>query len=324
MLGAIAWGLGATALVWGQRVLRASRRAGRFRTRFPTGDDEIVDGAEPRTFHAPGRRALLLLHGYNDSPQSLDQVARVIHASGWTVRLPLLPGHGRSLDAFDSWTREDLLTAARAEYTTLRETHSTVVVGGLSMGGAIACWLAAESEAAGVVLFAPMLFVPRPMEIAVTTARLWSLFSRFMSGGGARSIRDPAAARAMIAYGASSRRSLEALEKVCRHTTARLGFIHVPVLVIQSEEDNRLPRDQSVRAIARIGSDDKTVIWTQGAGHVLTVDYGWQEVAATAARWLAERFPEPRGGPRDESRGESSGETRRDGDARIASPPASG
>lgn len=293
MQAPIAWGLGASALIWVQRTLRASLRQRRFRARFPALEDGIVVGAEPRTHAADGKRAILLLHGYNDSPQSLDQVAQALYAAGWTVRLPLLPGHGRSLDAFDSWTQVELLAHVREEYTALRAAHSTVVVGGLSMGGALACWLAAESDAAGVVLFAPMLFVPRPMEIAVSTARLWSLFSRFMGsgGGGGRSIRDPEAARRMIAYGCSSRRSLEALARVCRHTTARLGFVHAPVLVMQSAEDNRLPHDQSVHAIARIGSKDKTVVWTRGAGHVITVDYGWEQLAATTVEWLGARFP---------------------------------
>jgi esterase/lipase len=60
---------------------------------------------------------------------------------------------------------------------------------------------------------------------------------------------------------------------------------------VQSEEDNRLPRDQSVHAIARIGSNDKTVMWTRGAGHVVTVDTGWKELADSTVRWLESRFP---------------------------------
>jgi esterase/lipase len=94
----------------------------------------------------------------------------------------------------------------------------------------------------------------------------------------------------MIAYGCSTRRSLEALDHVAKNTAVRLGFVHAPTLVIQSEEDNRLPREQSMHAIARIGAADKTVVWTTGAGHVLTVDYGWEQVAARTIDWLNARF----------------------------------
>jgi carboxylesterase len=289
------WLLGAAVALWAQRELLARVRERAFRRRFPVGPDGVIVGAEPRTYgshgipmaasgpHAipgPGRtsgvmrlgapRAILLFHGYNDSPQSLDGIARALHAEGWTVRLPLLPGHGRSLRAFDAWTAEEVLTMARDEYAQLRATHGTVAVGGLSMGGALACWIAAETDAAAVILYAPMLFVPRPMEVAVHTARLWSLLTRYASRGGQRSIHDPEAAARMISYGSSTRRSLEALEYIARGTIVRLGFVRAPTLILQSEEDNRFPREQSVHAFARVGAKDKTVVWTRGAGHVLT------------------------------------------------------
>src|SRR5690606_37489681 len=113
-------------------------------------------------------------------------------------------------------------------------------------------------------LFAPMLFVPRTMQVAVSTARLWSLLNRYLAGRRGGSIMDPDAQERMISYGSSSRASLEQLERISTQVLPRLGFVHAPVLVMQSEDDNRLPHDQSVHAIARIGSADKTVIWTRG------------------------------------------------------------
>lgn len=291
MAGTWLWVVGLAAAIWAQREWRAARRAVRFRERFPASDDGVILGAEPRTFARSGPRALLLFHGYNDSPRSLADLAARIADAGWTVRLPLLPGHGRSLEAWDDWHAEEVFAMVRAEYAALRATHSVVVVGGLSMGGALAAWLAAESDADGLVLFAPMLFIPRPMQVAVSTARLWSLFTRYLSGGGGRSIRDPAAQARMISYGCSTRRSLEALERIATTVLVRLGFVHVPVLFVQSRDDNRLPHDQSKRALARIASGDRTAHWVEGAGHVLTVDHGWQELATEAAEWLDSRFP---------------------------------
>ncbi len=290
MASALTWGLAVAGAVYAQRWWRARRRERRFRARFTFRDDGIIAGAEPRTYGSHSGRAVLLLHGYNDSPASLDGVARALHAAGWTVRLPLLPGHGRALRAFDAWTADEVLVQARDEYAQLRATHATVVVGGISMGGAAATWLAAETDADGLILYAPMLFVPAQMQVAVSTARLWGLFTKYISGGGRRSIRDPEAQQRMIAYGCSTRRSLEALEQIAKGTTVRLGFVHEPTLVLQSEDDNRLPHAQSVRAIARIGAKDRTVIWTRGAGHVLTVDYGWEDIAARTVAWLTARY----------------------------------
>lgn len=298
---AVAVALAVAAVVWAQREWRAVRRAQRFRRRFPAGPDGIVIGAEARTYAGDPHRALLLVHGYNDSPASLDDMARAINAAGWTVRLPLLPGHGRSLEAWDDWRGEEAVAAVREEYAALRARYGTVVVGGLSMGGALATWLAAEADVDGLVLFAPIFFVPRPMEVAVATARVWNLVTRHVTGGGARSLRDPDAQRRSISYGCSTRRSLEALEYVAHGVVPRLGFAKVPTLVCQSREDNRLPADQSRHAFARLGAADKTVHWVEGAGHVLTMDYGWPALAATVIAWLEARWPAAPDAPRGEA-----------------------
>lgn len=296
MLTPLGWALLVIAAIWAQRQWRAVRSEQRFRRRFPAGPDGVVIGAEARTYAAQSGRALLLLHGYNDSPASVDEMARALQARGWTVRLPLLPGHGRSLEAWDDWRADEAVNLVREEYAALRSQYPTVVIGGLSMGGALACWLGAEADVDGVLLFAPMLFVPHSMQVAVSTARIWGLVTRYISGGGRRSILDPEAQRRAVSYGCSTRRSLEALETIAKGTVPRLGFVKAAVLVCQSREDNRLPEDQSRHAYARIGSADKSSHWVTGAGHVLTMDYGWPALAAYVADWLDSRWPHS--GPR--------------------------
>lgn len=284
------WALAVAGAVWAQRSWRALRRSQRFQRRFPADANGIVLGAEPRTLEASANHAVLLIHGYNDSPRSVERVAQRLQRAGWTVRLPLLPGHGRSLEAWDAWTAEEAVALVRAEYETMRTQFRTLVVGGLSMGGALAAWMAAEGEPDGVLLYAPMLFVPRPMQLAVSTARLWGIFTKYLAGGGGRSIHDPIAQRQQFSYGCSTRRSLEAVERIAAGTVVRLGFVRAPVLFVQSEQDNRLPVDQSRRAFSRLAATDKTARWTSGAGHVLTVDHGWESVADTTVAWLTAHF----------------------------------
>lgn len=293
MVTALWWTLAVVWAVWAQRTWRAIRRGRRFRRRFPSDARGIILGAEPRTLEASEDRAVLLIHGYNDSPRSVERIAERLQRAGWTVRLPLLPGHGRSLEAWDAWTAEEAVALVRAEYETMRTRYRTLVVGGLSMGGALAAWMAAEGEPDGVVLYAPMLFVPRPMQLAVSTARLWGLFTKYLAGGGGRSIHDPVAQRQQISYGCSTRRSLEAVERIAAGTVVRLGFVRAPVLFVQSEADNRLPADQSHRAFSRLGAPDKSAVWTTGAGHVLTVDHGWEAVADATITWLTAHFGSP-------------------------------
>ena len=66
--------------------------------------------------------------------------------------------------------------------------------------------------------------------------------------------------------------------------------MHQPVLVIQSREDNRIPVASAEEAFGMIGSADKTLHWTTGNGHVVTVDYGHEAVEKLTADWLESRL----------------------------------
>ena len=90
--------LAATAL-W--RVAAARGRERAVERRLRPGQDGVIPGAGPIRLDRPGgAHAVLLVHGFGDTPQTLGYLARDLHARGYTVRAPLLPGHGRTLRAF--------------------------------------------------------------------------------------------------------------------------------------------------------------------------------------------------------------------------------
>jgi carboxylesterase len=257
----------------------------------PLDSSGIIIGAEP--IHLAGERAgaVLLLHGYNDSPQSMQFMAAALHARGWSVRVPLLPGHGRRLQDWAAARATEWEDAARAELATLQAAHPDVAVGGLSMGGALAFILAAEQPGVRAVMgFAPYLHASLPVELLHLIAPVASLGAKYLASGGSRSVHDPVAAAAMIAYRVSTPRLLVELEKVVR--LARKGLPHVtqPVLVVQSRADNRIPVASAAAAFDMIGSTDKTLHWTAGNGHVTTVDYGHEAIERLVADWLDSRL----------------------------------
>ncbi len=57
----------------------------------------IIPGAEP--WSAPGgSNGVLVLHGFTGNPQSMRPLAEALAAAGFTVELPLLPGHGTAVE----------------------------------------------------------------------------------------------------------------------------------------------------------------------------------------------------------------------------------
>jgi carboxylesterase len=147
--------------------LRAARRTERaYAGVRPPGADGVVPGAEGFALEGRTSRALLMLHGFGDTPQTLRYLGRRLHAAGFTVHAPLLPGHGRGLRDFAAASAEDYASAARDELARLRERASWVGVIGLSMGGAIAARIVAEAADVRVlVLLAPYLPPPRAVAL---------------------------------------------------------------------------------------------------------------------------------------------------------------
>ena len=69
-------------------------------------------------------------------------LAEAFAAAGFTVDLPLLPGHGTSVDDMIATGWDDWSGAAEAAYQSLAGRVDKVVVAGLSMGGSLTAWLA--------------------------------------------------------------------------------------------------------------------------------------------------------------------------------------
>jgi carboxylesterase len=276
---------------WPVRARRARAAELAFDARNPRNAEGFIIGAEPRLLNGSRRGAVLVLHGFNDSPQAMSSTANALHAAGWTVRVPALPGHARGIADFARARARDWEAAARTELAALLAEHEEVAVCGMSMGGALALLVAAEEKRVkAVVALAPYLHLSRPMNLLFLLGPLITLGPRYLKGGGKRSVHDPAAAAAIIAYRVSTPRLLWELTRVTTHAHNALARVRQPVLLMQSREDNRIPQRSAARAFEQIGSADKTIDWLTGTGHVLTVDYGHDELERRVVRWLDERL----------------------------------
>lgn len=125
---------------------------------------QSVPTAPYRQIVPDSESAVLFLHGITGSPAAWFPIARSIGQSGFSVSVPLLPGHGTRWQDLNATTWSDWLNAASAELKVLSQTHSRVVVAGLSMGGALALALgASDSPPAELVLINPALYIDSPL-----------------------------------------------------------------------------------------------------------------------------------------------------------------
>ena len=287
LIGAIA------AVVAVGSILRrsASRLRDETLRRLPVGADGIIPGAEGFALdHGPDAPAILLLHGGGDTPQTLRYFAEYLFARGYTVRVPLLPGHGRTLLEFSNVAANEWLDTARIAYRQLTESRRWVALGGLSMGGALAVQLAAEQRSLpALALLAPYFAMPKRIAVAARLSGLWGIAAPYVNAvdpSASRSIHNRAEAAQSLGYGVFTPSALRALHTTVTRAIAALPNVTAPTLMIQSREDNRIPPDIAQRAFDRIGATDKQLLWITGAGHVITVDYGRDRVFQLVADFL--------------------------------------
>lgn len=278
---------GVLAACVGARRLRANRTERANLARLPVGADGIIHGAGPIALDADSDRGVVLLHGFGDTPHTLRFLAAHLHGLGFTVRAPLLPGHGRTLPEFAKSDAEEWLAAATDALRSLRSCVPNVGVAGLSMGGALALLLASEqAPIPALVLMAPFL------EMAAGVRRLARLHAGLGAAVGylpvedARSILNSEERSRSRGYGVVTLRLLHELDRITNRASRALPTVMSPTLVIQSRFDNRVTSDATTRAFNHLGSSTKRMEWTNAGGHVITVDTGREHVLELTGNWL--------------------------------------
>lgn len=113
----------------------------------------------------PAPIAVLLLHGFTNSPRQFDSLGNMLFRDGDNVYIPRLPHHADRVNgpaSLSDLTSQELRAAADSAMDVMRALGDTVVVLGLSQGGTMAAWIAQNrAEASRVVIIAPLMAIAR-------------------------------------------------------------------------------------------------------------------------------------------------------------------
>ena len=235
----------------------------------------IIPGAEPESIDG-GPHGALVLHGFTGNPGSMKGVAHALAAAGFAVELPLLPGHGTAVEDMIPTGWNDWLGAAEEALGKLQaKVPGKVVVVGLSMGGALTCWLGSDHpELAGIVPINAVVTEPEGMVDLVRS--MVDAGEELMDGIGS-DIADPEVHE--LAYPQTPLRPLLTLVDAAAEFQARLPRITCPVLIITSRQDHVVdPSNSDVLADAVGGPVER--LFLDRSYHVATQDYDKDELEA--------------------------------------------
>lgn len=245
----------------------------------------LLTGAEPRELGPEDSPcAALFIHGFGGAGTDFADLPERLAEAGWRVHVMLLPGHGTHPRDLGRQTPDTLLSAVHDVVHRLRERHTTVLLISHSMGGALSTLATSELPIDGLVLGAPYFGVTYRWYYALPPeqwGRITAPFIRWVYKGklfmqvNRRDAREhivcytwiPATAlRTLTRLGARAR-SHETLEKIA-----------CPVLVLHGRGDIAASPQAMEKALERMASQNKRVVWLERSNHHMYWDYDQEQV----------------------------------------------
>ena len=225
---------------------------------------------------------VLLVHGFTGSPASMRPWGEFLNSHGYTVRVPLLPGHGTKPEDLNKVKWDEWPAKVTFELSELQKTCDTIFLIGLSMGGStvLNVSIANNDAITGLILVNPMIHVRGiPVELAFFLSRLQKM--RTSVGD---DIKRPGVTE--WGYDALPTRGVYQLLKMLRVTRKNLGQITVPVQLFHSVDDHTLPVSNTEIILKGLGSLSKNRIELVNSYHVATMDYDQELIFQNSLQFI--------------------------------------
>jgi carboxylesterase len=240
---------------------------------WPPEGAEVVPGAEPWSAEG-GPHGALVLHGFTGNCSGVRPVAEALHAAGFAIEMPLLPGHGTKVEDLLPTSFDDWYAAAEEALEDLAERVDRIVVAGLSMGGALTCVLAVEHpEIAGIACVNPATQVND--EIRATVESMLAEGNDYIPPVGSDIALEGATENA---YEATPVPPLLTMFDAAERFASRVDKITCPTLVLTSRQDHVVPPSDSEFLVSRVAGPVEHV-WLERSYHVATIDHDGPDVA---------------------------------------------
>lgn len=225
--------------------------------------------AAPFQWRGDSGVACLLVHGLTSTPFEVRELGEHLHAAGHTVVAPLLPGHGSRLRELARTSWEEWATTVDTQYQRLAEQHDSVIVGGSSMGAALALWCASRHPVAGII----GLGTPYKLPLITHVMRVVRYVRPILPKKGGSSIANPVAKRDHPSYVGTPARSIVEMIHLLEAMRSRLHTIAAPLLMIHAWNDPVIARTNPQQVYTNVQSTHKKLIWVHRSAHIVTEDY---------------------------------------------------
>jgi carboxylesterase len=222
-------------------------------------------------FKSGNETGILLIHGFTSGPHEMKPLGDELAEEGYTISIPLLPGHGTTPEELGECTWMDWFSHVKQALFDLRKKCGVIIVVGQSMGGTLALHTAAHFQVEGVASLATGLILK---EKKAKLLRIAAVFKQYRKKKNGPDLRDEAERIRLIpfSYNKTPLKAILQLKKLFEHVYLDLPEIYTPVLLIHSINDHVTDYRGSEDVYKEISSENKKILKLTDSYHVLTLD----------------------------------------------------
>ena len=234
----------------------------------------IIPTTEP-FFFPGGEIGCLLIHGFTGAPKEMRWMGEYLAEQGYSVLGIRLAGHATRPEDLLRTQCTDWLDSAEDGWHLLNSATTQVFALGLSMGGALSLSLAARFPVKGVVAMSTPWDLPPDPRIPFLRLIHWFMPTIPESESDWHDLKSE---EDHISYGGFPTRMISELKPLLAEMRAGLPTISAPTLLMHSSQDGGVNPENMPKIYKDLGCEDKSMLWIENSGHVLTRDAAREQV----------------------------------------------
>lgn len=217
-------------------------------------------------FWPGGPVGILLCHGFTATTAEVRPLARCLHAEGYTIAGPLLPGHNTSPQDLNHVHWQDWVEAYDKAVENLYTQCDQIILGGESTGALLSLYRTIhDPRPAAILAYAPAL----KLALKPTTRFFLPLLAQFKSNWSKGPLQDGTPWQGYRVYPLKGTLQLIQLQK---QIDPFLSQISQPILIVQGRKDATVHPDVPERIASRVRSSIKEIHWMEYSSHTVIVD----------------------------------------------------
>lgn len=238
-----------------------------------------LDG-RPFLLEGTNNKAVVLFHGLTATPVEVRRLGETLHAAGYTVDGPVLPGHGTNPTDLNRVRWQDWTHLAQTHFDQLNAHYEQVFVGGESTGALLALWLAANNQTVAATLaYAPAL----RLRLTSYQVGLLYLAAPFGYQSPKKGLENDSAWQGYKVHTARGVAELVSLQRAVR---GMLRKITQPLLLMQGSRDRTIHPQCSQQVKAGVASSQVEMVMLPQSGHCVLLENEYDQVVEKTLRFL--------------------------------------